>query len=924
MPEAARAAVSCCLADFDTHGWQKTYTDTGVPFYVHHNRRRTSWHHPHFLALLSALDDFAFVTRTRHRMALKCRRLQHALDLHTTTLDQISRVLGSCTSTPSPSSSASCQEIDCGVLETIACQLATGWPAGLVDLALSVLDPNRHGRVPLTPLRVLLASLCSGEGPERLAYMWRAVCGDGADGGASLSGCSSVEQLLAVMARVAVVTGEAQRLGATRLDDLLSAFCHRAGCVAVDGCDCVWQWLNGSGQPPLLGWISTLHVVNVSRGVCHRVACSVCRTRPLHGLCYSCTHCWFYIVCEQCFLYGRSNKLHGCMAVGGRHRLRELHAPCNGVAKMRLAWSFLRSRLMCVTRRSHQALNSADFYPVVCELANSPVDKVALPADKADISGDQTQLECTPLGVDSGSSGNMNDITVTLPVSADWSAGPISRNAVLRKTWPRSELAPVGGCAAPTASSREGDVLTVLAQLESACRRLCITPRPSLQCHILLLIGQLRHMVTAHHLSASPLASSTPHHALSLSQRHNAPIVSPILSRSTDRLATTPDLLVSTAARGVCSPSSPLSHSLSDCSLSRLDRLGVPRPSGNTLGKDSAGATADSSVFAKRVHCLAEVVNRPVSQWCSAASLSADSRYYTPQCAVSSLSDSSIKSSSPVLATAPPLSHQPMDSNTMFSSSLHTVLVSLPSVPAVTQTAAVVSSSTPLSTIVSVPSPSPPQTPDRISSPSPQQTSANTTSPSPPLTSANVSFSSPPQTSANTSSSPSQKSTSVSHSSPSQTQIITPPSYSPQIPTSVSSFPPQIPVNISLSSPPYRPNNVSSSSPQQTPTSVTSSPPQLTPASVSPPFPPQAASIPSSCKEFVDNGGDVVARAQTASIANQLSELLVQLRGFCLENEVAGGGRAHDSGGCGGGGRFEFSPVSTLVLSPVDFTSGLS
>ncbi|XP_037073805.1 LOW QUALITY PROTEIN: dystrophin-like [Pollicipes pollicipes] len=293
--------------------WERSQTEHGVPYYLHHGERRTQWDHPRLDQLMRGLPQLDAVRFSAYRTALKLRRLQRALLLHRLPLAEAAQAfeaqawrLPATGLVAVPDVVAVLVALYGGMDPPVTTDLALRMDLCL-NWLLSVYDNRRTGRIPVSSFKLAIITLCKAHLEEKYRYMFQL----GADNRQRLNE-KQLGRLLSQLLQLPGQMGEEVAFGPAAVQpSVTSCFPQdeKEGEQETTLCEAeVLDWLRA--EPQSLVWLPVLHRVAGAEKSRHHARCNGCKEYPIVGFRYRCLKCFNFDMCQQCFFTGRVAKSH--------------------------------------------------------------------------------------------------------------------------------------------------------------------------------------------------------------------------------------------------------------------------------------------------------------------------------------------------------------------------------------------------------------------------------------------------------------------------------------------------------------------------------------------------------------------------------------------------------------------------------------
>ncbi|XP_070564374.1 dystrophin-like isoform X2 [Ptychodera flava] len=259
-------------------GWERSETNTGIPYYVNHYTERTQWDHPNFVKVMESLDSLNNIKYAAYRAAMKLRVMQKFLktiitDIYLMTKRMMPRYID------------------------VALQSDQ-----LLNWILNLYDMGRTGCLRVLSVKIGLTTMCSAKLTDKYRYLFHQI--------SDSSGIVSRKQMttfLQDMAQVVDAVYESASFQGFEVYHALSnVFESCMGSALTE--DRLMAWL--LAEPETLVWFPTMHRLATSETMKHEVKCNICKAYPVVGFRYKCLKCFNFDLCQECFFTNRTSKSH--------------------------------------------------------------------------------------------------------------------------------------------------------------------------------------------------------------------------------------------------------------------------------------------------------------------------------------------------------------------------------------------------------------------------------------------------------------------------------------------------------------------------------------------------------------------------------------------------------------------------------------
>ncbi|XP_052777485.1 dystrophin-like [Mya arenaria] len=291
-------------------GWERTDTDTGVPYFINHLSECTSWDHPYWTKLLEGLGEFDSVKYAAYRTALKVQYIQRHLHLDELDVYSIQQELEDAGYTPGSRELLGCDDIVTLLLSIYSHTHNTDRQLGQVEkmadlmlnFVLNLYDKNKMGLIPVLSVKILLVTMSGAKLTDKYRYLYQELHDP-----STFVGTRALGEFLNALMKIPDFLKESLAFG--RTTDPAVASCVQMGTDSGGVTeDVFYRWLQR--EPQTVVWLPTLHRIMATQHVVHNVKCSVCKVYPLVGLRYQCLQCFKFSLCQSCFFRGKTRKNH--------------------------------------------------------------------------------------------------------------------------------------------------------------------------------------------------------------------------------------------------------------------------------------------------------------------------------------------------------------------------------------------------------------------------------------------------------------------------------------------------------------------------------------------------------------------------------------------------------------------------------------
>ncbi|XP_006824328.1 dystrophin-like [Saccoglossus kowalevskii] len=296
--------------DYGLEGWDRSETNSGIPYYINHYTERTQWDHPNFVKFMQYLDTFNNIQYGAYRAAVKLRAMQKFLKFHVVAMSTIRSVFEQHGFRDRNDSVMDIMDL-LGIITDIYYMTKQMMPK-LIDVPLhsdlllnwilNLYDIGRTGCIRVLSVKIGLVVMSAATITDKYLYLCEQLC--------DLNGTIGKKSMTAFMQDMMAVVDaiyEVSVFGGYNVNSsVTSAFESCMGSVLMQ--ESFMKWL--MAEPETLVWLPTMHRLSTAETMKHEVKCNICKAFPVVGFRYKCLKCFNFDLCQECFFTNRSSKNH--------------------------------------------------------------------------------------------------------------------------------------------------------------------------------------------------------------------------------------------------------------------------------------------------------------------------------------------------------------------------------------------------------------------------------------------------------------------------------------------------------------------------------------------------------------------------------------------------------------------------------------
>ena len=397
--------------------WERSVATHKVPYYIHHESKKTFWDHPEMTNFMNSLGEFNDVRFSAYRTSMKLCRLQKQLHLDLLSLESVTAAFENVDGLKVHIDSA------IGTMDMITCLLslfeghATSVLVPLtVDLVLNwilnVYDSGRSGQVRLLSFKVAIVLMCNAHFEDKYRYLFRLIADahglvDQRRLGLLLHDCIQIPKQL----------GEVAAFGGSNVEPSVRSCFEKAGNRPSIEVTHFMDWMKL--EPQSVVWIPVMHRLLSAEGATHQAKCVICKLTPIPGLRYRCLKCFKFDLCQTCFFSGRTAKSHKLS-----HPMQEYSSATTSGENVRDFTKVFKNKFR--SKRYFQKHPRLGYLPVQTVLEGDVLERSTSEDESASFSVRDKDLMASSTGAMTSTGRSTSSMTTVMVESR--SAGPFERS----------------------------------------------------------------------------------------------------------------------------------------------------------------------------------------------------------------------------------------------------------------------------------------------------------------------------------------------------------------------------------------------------------------------------------------------------------------------------------------------------------------
>eukprot|EP00118_Oscarella_pearsei_P007697 m.38371 g.38371 ORF g.38371 m.38371 type:complete len:633 (+) comp32569_c0_seq2:203-2101(+) len=289
-------------------GWARAETNTGIPYYINNEEKKTQWDHPLLKQLGKELEDLDKIRFIAYKTSMKLRAVQKFVRMSLVKLKAVIDVLDTVdretvdvrdaqdlvSKVYKLAKDGSWSGIDDAHIE-VCTELMVNW-------LLNVYDHGRTGKMRTLSLKVGMTILSQATLNDKYMYLFL----QHSDGRGRISR-ESIGHLMKDMLLIPreLVKAESQAFGGNNVDPIVqNCFDYVRARPTVDHVtyNQFSSWI--FAEPQAVVWLPTMHRLSAAESVKHDVKCNECKTYPLVGFRFRSMKHLNLDLCQSCFFSG--------------------------------------------------------------------------------------------------------------------------------------------------------------------------------------------------------------------------------------------------------------------------------------------------------------------------------------------------------------------------------------------------------------------------------------------------------------------------------------------------------------------------------------------------------------------------------------------------------------------------------------------
>ncbi|XP_076000779.1 dystrobrevin alpha [Genypterus blacodes] len=178
----------------------------------------------------------------------------------------------------------------------------------LLNFLLAAYDPEGHGKISVSVVKMVLATICGGKILDKLRYIFSQISDS-----TGVMVFSLFDQYLREVLKLPMAVFEGPSFGYSE-QAARTCFSQQKKVSLNTFLDT----LMSDPPPQSLVWLPLMHRLANVENVFHPVECSYCHTESMMGFRYRCQQCHNYQLCQDCFWRGHASGSHS-----NQHQMKE-------------------------------------------------------------------------------------------------------------------------------------------------------------------------------------------------------------------------------------------------------------------------------------------------------------------------------------------------------------------------------------------------------------------------------------------------------------------------------------------------------------------------------------------------------------------------------------------------------------------------